>query len=89
MEHSNFFNLSIPKPDDKTSGLDRKPKVPFRKQTTVKSLTDWINLQEYSDDIKAGLIIKLTAYPQSALAHFKKNIDKHVNMIIVNSKKNK
>lgn len=89
MEHSDFFSLSIPKPDDKTSGLDRKPKAPFRKQPTVKALTDWIQIQEYSDEIKAGLISKLNSYPQGALAHFKKNIDKHVNMLIVNSKKNK
>jgi hypothetical protein len=90
MENNDFFELSLPNQQDEHAyGADRKPKKPFKKTITLKQVINWINSQEYNDEIKEKLIGMVKRQPAGILNKFYLNVDKYVNSIIINARKNK
>lgn len=90
MENNNFFELSLPSQQDQHAyGADRKPKKPFRKTVTLKSILNWIAAQDYSEEIKEKLVIMVKNQPSGVLHKFISNVDKYVNSIIINARKSK
>ena len=88
MENSNFFDISLPNQQDQHAfGADRKPKKPFKKTVTLKSIIQWIETQNYNDDVKDKLINMVKRQPSGVLNQFYNKVDKYVDSIIINSRK--
>lgn len=78
MERNDFFKIDLPKHQEKAYAGDERPKRRFRRATTLQGIVTWIDGQEYSQEVKDGLVKIASTYPHSALDFFRKNINRHI-----------
>ena len=89
MENNDFFDMSLPSQEDNYAfGADRKPKKPFKKTVTLRSILSWIAAQDYNEDIKEKLTNMVKRQPTGIVSQFFNRVDKYVDSIIINNRKN-